>query len=152
MHCNSYLSEGMDKTYVLYSYAITAVIDKGLVRITNDNALKSVAAVQPLAFAERLIDLIQADYRRAYGKALAIDPLSFIVEIWGHMYFEYCLLEYSMLFRILFPFGLYNRFLRSCKVIDCGEWGRDPNRWLWDRLVPLRSWLGRRLAKAKTTN
>jgi len=142
----------MNKTYLLYGYAIAVVIDKGLVRITNDEALKSVAAVQPLVFAERLVDLIQADYRGAYGETLAIGRLSLIVEIVGHLYVEYCLLKYSMLFRIIFPFGLYNRFRRSCEVIDCGERRRDPNRWFWDRLVPLRGWLGKRLAKAKTTN
>ncbi|WP_353197103.1 hypothetical protein [Parapedobacter defluvii] len=142
----------MNKTYVLDGYAITVVIDKGLVRITNDEALKSVAADQPLTFAERLVDLIRADYQKVYGKTLAISRLSFIVEIDGHLYVEYCLLKYSMLFWVIFPFGLYNRFRRSCEVIDCGERGRDPNRWLWDRLVPLRGWLGRRLAKAKTTN
>ena len=133
---------------MLYGYPIKVLINKGLICITNDAALKYAAMLQPLAFAKQLVNWTQEDHQETYGETIAINNHSFIAEIWGHLYFEYCLLKYSAFGKFIFPFGLYRRFLRSCEVIDCGERGRDPNRRLWDKLVPIRGWLGRRLAKA----
>lgn len=128
----------MKRRYEVEGYWITVNMKQGLVGITNDNAFKHAVANQPIPSVTSLIGSIQADYSMLYGTALAIGQDSFAVEIWGHLYFEYFLLKYSKLMRIIFLFGLYNRFLRSCQVFDCGERGKDPNRWLWDRLARYR--------------
>ncbi|WP_353129785.1 hypothetical protein [Parapedobacter pyrenivorans] len=141
----------MEKQYVLYGVPVRVRMDEGLVGIVNDPALRRLLASQPKAATRALVSRIKADYETTYNRTLAIADTSFIVEIWGHLYFEYCLLKYSSLCRIIFPFGLYRRFLRSCEIIDCGEQGIDPNRRLWDKFSPLQAWLSRRMAKISFT-
>lgn len=128
----------MKQRYEVEGYWVTVDLNQGLVRITNDNAFKHAVAIHPIQSVISLIDSIQAGYSTLYGTALAIGQDSFAVEIWGHLYFEYFLLKYNKLLRIIFLFGLYNRFLNSCQVFDCGEQGKDPNRWLWDWLARYR--------------
>ncbi|RQP17178.1 MAG: hypothetical protein EAS52_09540 [Parapedobacter sp.] len=135
----------MERRYKVGGYEVIVELNEGLVRIVNNDAFKHAVAVQSTNSVASLIGSIQADYITGYGTSLAIGDNSFAVEIWGHLYFEYFLLKYNKLLRIIFLFGLYKRFLRSCQVFDCGEAGKDPNRWVWDRLARYRrtieSWL-----------
>lgn len=135
----------MKRRYEIDGYEVIVDIQEQLVCITNDNAFKFAIAAQPVRSVAYLISSLRADYTAAYGTALAIGDDSFAVEIWGHLYAEYCLLKYKRVLRLIFLFGLYDRFLRSCQVFDCGARGKDPNRWIWDRLARYRhkieSWL-----------
>lgn len=136
----------MEKMYVLQGYPLTVYFDEGLVRIVNDTSFKRFAVQEPLASARLLVSGIQSDYLSMFGERLRIADDSLAVEIMGHLYAEYYLLRYNRLLSFILPKSLYKRLRRSCEVIDCGEWEKDGNRWIWDRLVPIRGWLGRRLA------
>lgn len=136
----------MEKQYTLDGRSVHVVMEDGLVRIDNDISLRRALVKQPEAATRLLVAGIKADYEAVFGTRLGIGNDSFIVEIWGHLYFDHLLLKHRRILRVILAFGLYNRFVRSCAVIDCGERGKDPNRWLWDRLVPLRHMMGKRLA------
>lgn len=131
---------------MLYGLPVRIEIGDGMVHIVNDLSLRRVVVGQPLAATSALVGRIRADYQTTFDKELAITDDSFIVEIWGHLYCDYLLLKYSKILKVILMFGLYNRLYRSCRVIDCGEEGKDPNRWLFDKLVAFRIVLGRRLA------
>jgi hypothetical protein len=128
----------MKLRYEIDGHEVIVNIHEQLVCITNDDAFKNAIASRPVHSVAFLINSLRADYARIYGSVLAIGDDSFAVEIWGHLYAEYCLLKYKTVLRFVFPFGLYNRFLRSCRVFDCGARGKDPNRWVWDILARYR--------------
>lgn len=130
---------------MLYGLPVRVEIKDGMVHIVNDPSLRRVVVEQPSVATAALVDEIRADYKATFDKGLAIADNSFIVEIWGHLYCDYLLLKYTKMLKVILIFGLYDRLYRSCRVIDCGEGGKDPNRWLWDKLVVFRAMLGRRL-------
>lgn len=137
----------MKKQYLLYGLPVRIELGDGMVHIVNDPSLRRVVVGRPFQATSALVGGIRADYQATFNKELAIADDSFIVEIWGHLYCDYLLLKYSKLLKVILVFGLYNRLYRSCRVIDCGEDGKDPNRWLWDKLVVFQTMLGRRLSK-----
>lgn len=137
----------MEKQYRWKDHSITVEFEKGHIRVVNDGALKRAIEADPKATVSALINYIQEDYGSWLDESLNIPTDSFVLEIWGHVYFEYYLLKYSGLFKFLLPFGLYRRFRKSCAVIDCGEKGKDPNRWVWDCLATLWRGMGRWLPK-----
>lgn len=139
----------MEKQYFLEGVSVRVKIREGLVCIFNDQALKQAIAIHPEALTRALVKQIKTDYKARYGRDLAIPDDSFTVEIWGHLYADYFLLKYSGLMKSILPFGLYNRLRRSCEVIDCGEHGKDPNRWLWNTAAPCRRVLAKLLANAR---
>lgn len=123
--------------------------DEGLVGIINDEVFRRVVTGRPETVTKALFDQVQAHHQRAFGRAFEVRFDSFVVEIWGHLYAQYLLLKYRSVLKVVLLFGLYDRFYRSCEVIDCGERGRDPNRWVWDILVLFRKMLGRQLTKIR---
>lgn len=139
----------MEKQYTLDGVSVRVALVEGLVRIVNDLPFKQAVIDQPHGITTALVTEIKADYDAVFGKRLAIRDDSFVVEILGHLYFDYLLLRYRRILKFICAFGLYDRFCRSCKVIDCGERGKDPNRWIWDRLVPFRKILARRLGNVR---
>lgn len=130
---------------MLYGLPVRVEIGDGMVHIVNAPSLRRVVVEQPSVATAALVDRIRVDYEATFDKELAIADDSFIVEIWGHLYCDYLLLKYNKILKVVLVFGLYDRLYRSCRVIDCGEDGKDPNRWLWDKLVVFRTALGRRL-------
>ncbi len=133
----------MQKTIRLEGRELTVIFGQGVVRIENSEELLTYIGGNPGTRTRQLVEAIQAIYSQNYGSRLDIADNSFIVEIWGHTYFEYSMLRNERLGRFLFPFGLYRRLVDSCKVIDCGEARIDGNRWLWDLLsvfAPLIGW------------
>ncbi len=133
----------MQKTIRLEGRELTVIFGQSVVRIENNEELLTYIGGNPRTRTQQLVEAIQEIYSENYGSRLAITDNSFIVEIWGHTYFEYSMLRNERLGRFLFPFGLYRRLVDSCKVIDCGEAHIDGNRWLWDLLsvfVPLIGW------------
>lgn len=125
----------MEKRYDLYGFPVTVAFGAGLVRIHNDRFLKQAVDSDPVQSVAKLVQWVKADHAAYTGQDLAIGDDSVAVEIWGHLYFEYFLLKYRRLLRIILFFGLYGRLCRSCVVIDCGERGKDPNRRFWDYLA-----------------
>ncbi|MFB2120096.1 hypothetical protein [Parapedobacter sp. 2B3] len=139
----------MEKQYLLDGLPVQVTFADGLVRIVNDQPFKQAVTGQPEGNTTALVAKIKSDYKASFGNGLAIGDDSFVMEILGHLYFDYLLLRYKSLLRFICVFGLYDRFCRSCRVIDCGERGKDPNRWLWNKLVPFQKLLARRLGNVR---
>ncbi|MGV3763791.1 hypothetical protein [Parapedobacter sp.] len=139
----------MEKLCMVEGVPIRIDIEEGLVRITNDPSFRRTALGRAETPMGTLFDRVQVNHQQVFGRELTLDKESFIVEIWGHLYVHHLLLKYKRILKVVLVFGLYDRFFRSCEVIDCGERDKDPNRWLWDMLVPFRKILGRQLAKVR---
>lgn len=135
----------MEKQYTLGGFPVHVALKEGLVHIVNDGRFRQALVGRSERTTSILVALIKADHEVTFGRDLDIGDDSFAVEIWGHLYADYLLRKYSRLLRHVLVFGLYGRFRRSCEVIDCGERGKDPNRWLWNILMPFRKMLARRL-------
>lgn len=133
----------LDKRYDVFGFPVTVAFEAGLVRIRNDRFLRQSVDRHPERSVDALVRSVKADYAANAGRELAIGDDSFVVEIWGHLYADHFLVKYRRVLRIVFPFGLYGRFRRSCAVIDCGERGKDPNRRLWDYLARYRGLMAR---------
>lgn len=129
----------MKKHYLIRDNPVTVQVREGFVHITSNQSLTRAIRDRPTTAVAQLVSQIKEDYLHDFGKPLAITDDSFVVEIWGHFYFERFLLKYSKILRFILIFGLYKRLCRSCEVIDCGERGKDPNRRFWDKLAPFRS-------------
>lgn len=136
----------MERQYRLDGLAVSVEIRKGLVCIVNDESFRCMLDRQLQMATTTPVAGIRTDHQTLVGRDLAIPDDSIIVEIWGHVYADYLLLKYSRILKYLLIFGLYARLRRSCAVIDCGERGKDPNRWVWNKLTPFKKMLGRRLA------
>src|SRR3546814_12751164 len=121
----------MEKRYILGGRPVRVEIGVGLVRIVNDLPFRAAVVEQPEVTTTALVAGIKADYKVAVGRELAIRDEPFIVEIWGHLYFHYILLKYSKILKVIFIFGLYDKFCHSCVIIDCGENGKDHYQWIW---------------------
>lgn len=106
----------------------------GMVSIHNDDHLWRFLQTHARVRTQELVDWVQTQHEEAYGHRIRISDQSFVMEIWGHVYFEYFMLRNEKVGRILFPFGLYSRLVKSCEEVDCGESPIDHNRWLWDIL------------------
>ncbi|MFC3197469.1 hypothetical protein ACFOET_07575 [Parapedobacter deserti] len=137
----------MRKSYKLQDCSIEVGIKEGLIQITSDKCFRLAISRAPEQIASLLVGQVKADYYLHFGKALQVGDDSLIVEIWGHIYFEYFLQKYGRFLRIIFFGALYNRLCRSCEVIDCGEREKDPNRRIWDKLGPHRKRIARWLPK-----
>lgn len=135
----------MEKQYFLNDFQVHVAFADGIIRITNNRALKLAIQAHPEKSVDLLVRSIQEDYLLHNNKMLLVTSDSLVVEIWGHIYFEYFLLRYNKLLQFILIFGLYGRFRKSCEVIDCGELGKDPNRRLWDVLTPYRRTIAKRL-------
>ncbi len=132
----------MQKTLRLGGRELIVIFGQGVVRIESSEDLWDYIRENPPGRTKRLVKKIQEIYEGNFGSRLDISEKSFIMEIWGHLYFEFFLLRNPGIGRFMFPFGLYSRLVRSCEAIDCGEADIDGNRWLWDVLglfVPLLS-------------
>lgn len=109
-------------------------IDAGLVSIHCDAQLWQLVDRRKRSDFRVLVHAIYQSHRAQYGKELRISERSFLLEIYGHIYADYYLLRYARFFRALLPSRVYDRLLRSCEDIDCGDRQRDPNRIFWDIL------------------
>ncbi|SEL16963.1 hypothetical protein [Parapedobacter koreensis] len=137
----------MEKEYLIGDRVINVDIEEGMVHIINGEPLRNALIAKPGQSTVLLITQIKQDYVSRYGKPLVIGDNSFITEILGHLYIEYLLLKYRRLLQTALFFGLYKRLRQSCEVIDCGEAGKDPNRWFWDKLAPYGNRIARWLSK-----
>ncbi len=124
----------MQKKFKYQDGELFVAFGQGVVRIDNNERLWVYINTHPPEKTKALTGWIQQTYAEAFGGRLEISDHSLMMEIWGHIYFEYFLLRNERLGKFFFPFGLYERLVASCEAIDCGERGLDGNRWLWDLL------------------
>jgi hypothetical protein len=139
----------MKKQMLIDGHQLPVILRRNVVSIDNNPVLWSFINQNPLRNTQKLIDYIQADYQKIFGEKFPLSDNSFIMEIWGHMYFESFLVNYKKWGKVLFPFGLYQRFVKACDKIDCGVSKIDRNRWLWDFLAFLTPVVGRMIPKRR---
>jgi hypothetical protein len=133
----------MQRTFKYNKGEIEVAFAQGVVRVDNDRDLWEYIHFDPYKNTRILVTWMKQVYVNAFGEELRISDNSLAMEIWGHIYFEQFLLRHPTLGRFLFPFGLYQRLVTSCKAVDCGESSKDSNRWLWDFLGILTPIAGR---------
>jgi len=126
----------MDNVYQLGDHRIQVRMENGVIRIKNDIHLWQLFDRDVKQRTHCLIDRIKADYRFNFGKPLQIHAKSIAIEIWGHLYYEYLLLRICRLLHIDPSTKKVKRLLRPSTIIDCGEKGKDSNRFIWDISIP----------------
>lgn len=135
------------ETFTYEGGKFDVVFGEGIARIDNNDHLWAFINTNPGVKTRELVDWMKQVYSSAYGRELKISAHSFVMEIWGHIYFEHFLLRHEGFGRLLFPFGLYERLVKSCEDVDCGESKVDHNRWLWDLLGVFTPLVGRLIPK-----
>jgi hypothetical protein len=129
----------MKHVFVLNGYHIEVFFEEHSVHITNNHELWQLIGKDPIAATTALVQLIFKEFTTLHGREFEIHPDSLIVEIWGHVYFEYLALILGNLVRLKLITLVVDKLTSYCEVIDCGEKGYDNNRSLWDMLAPFIS-------------
>jgi len=124
----------MEKEYVLNGFIIKVNMEEGIVRIGNDTQLWGMLNNNRLVNSRLLVQQIADDYAACFGKPLEISAESLIVEIWGHVYIDYFSRSLNDWLKLQPVAALAEKIAGYCSVIDCGESGKDSNRFVWDML------------------
>lgn len=135
----------MQQTYQLYDTSIRVTFKENSVHITNDKELWQLMGQDKDQRTTELAALIRNDFKVLHNRDLNITTDSLVVEIWGHVYFEYWALAIDNLFKLKLISNLVDTAVQYSEIIDCGEEGFDNNRKLWDFLAPhknrIATWL-----------
>ena len=129
----------MKHVFTLNGYDIEVFFEEHSVHITNNQELWQLVGANPEASTTALVRLIFTEFDRLYGREFNIHPDSLIVEVWGHVYFEYIALILDNLIKMNLVTQVMDKLISYCEVIDCGEKGYDNNRSFWDMLAPFTS-------------
>jgi hypothetical protein len=129
----------MKHVFVLNGCPIEVFFQEHSVHITNNQELWKLVGANPKAATEALVGLIFTEFSELYDREFEIHPDSLIVEVWGHVYFEYMALILDNLVKLNLLTKVLDKLISYCEVIDCGEKGYDNNRSLWDMLAPFTS-------------
>ena len=126
----------MHKKYELAESLIQVKFQENSVHIVNDKELWQLLAEDIENRTTALAQEIRKDFSLQYKRELKITEDSLIVEIWGHVYFEYFALAIQNLINLKLIESIVSSAISYSELIDCGETGYDNNRWLWDILAP----------------
>lgn len=129
----------MKRVFVLNGCHIEVFFEEHSVHITNNQELWQLIESNTVAATEALVNHILIEFSRLHGREFEVHPDSLIVEIWGHVYFEYMVLILDNLVKLKLITLVVDKLISYCEVIDCGEKGYDNNRSLWDMLSPFAS-------------
>lgn len=121
--------------------AVVVQFENCSVHITNDKGLWTLLEEDIESRTTAFADWIKAQYQSFFQKELDITTDSLVVEIWGHVYFEYYILAVKELLKLKLIAGFLENILQASEVIDCGESGLDNNRKLWDMLAPHKAFI-----------
>lgn len=130
----------MKKNYTLNEHRLQVRFGDGAVHIRNDKALWDFVDEHPRESVALLVRYIKQEYLAHAGKELQVSDNSLLLEIWGHLYYEYYVLKLRRFLNFRCFDRLALKLVKPSKSIDCGEKGKDSNRWLWDmfaRYTPL---------------
>lgn len=112
-----------------------------VVHILNDQPLRAYLQQGP-GYAIEAARFFQQVYQNEYGESLAIGEDSLAIEIIGHVFVGNFSSKADTLFQ---KAGLkpLDDFVDSVQahtdIIDCGSKEMDSNRFVWDRLVPVKN-------------
>jgi hypothetical protein len=129
----------MKHVFALNGCHIEVFFEEHSVHITNNHELWRLIGKDPVAATTELVQLIFKEFATLHHREFEIHPDSLIVEIWGHVYFEYMTLILGNLVKLKLITQVMDKLISYCEVIDCGEKGYDNNRSLWDMLAPFIS-------------
>jgi len=132
-------------------HCIGVCFDAGIVHIINDAALQSLLQQDAETHADLLAEAITTAYRACYREELAISHDSLVVEIWGHVYAGRLADALARLLPVNLLEQLAEKVSGYCAVIDCGEAGKDTNRFFWDLLAPFKRPMAKLLPSGKST-
>ena len=118
---------------------IEVFFEEHSIHIVNNQELWQLIGTAPEATTTALVKFIFVEFARLYNREFDVHPDSLIVEIWGHVYFEYMALILGNLVKLKLITLVMDKLIAYCEVIDCGERGYDNNRSLWDMLAPFTS-------------
>lgn len=104
----------------------------GVVSIQNDDALTRILKEQ--AGAEAVAKAAKTLYEKQFGQKLDIATGSLHTEILGHVYPDRIMKVLDQLKLPAFADKGIEKVLERTAVIDCGESGKDSNRFIWDLL------------------
>ncbi|MER1985871.1 MAG: hypothetical protein ABS948_08275 [Solibacillus sp.] len=116
------------------SYTLAVAYEQGVVRINNDAVLKQLLDTESQS-SMLAAKAIKAMYKSKMDETLDISDTSLAIEILGHVYPDRI---GKAIKNIPLPALLKNsidKVLERTTVIDCGESGKDSNRWVWDALA-----------------
>lgn len=137
----------MKKEYYIEGYTILVSFEPKMIHIINDIQLEKLLSENLVKNAMQLVTLIKKDYIEEYHRDLQVSDSSMLIEIWGHVYFEY----FTVLLTRIFPTDITDKIaewvIGHCAVIDSGEKYEDTDRKFWDILVPFRDMIGELLSK-----
>lgn len=137
----------MEQHFLVRGNSIKVQLEKGAVHITNDKELWGLLNEQTEAGTDDLINLLKAAYKDLFGQSLDISDASLAVEIWGHVYFEYFALIFEQLVSLGVVKQMADKITTYCEIIDCGETGKDGNRFFWDMAAPFKKQIARMLPR-----
>ena len=137
----------MEKKYELFGSLIQISFQENSVHIVNDKELWQLLSADIENRTAALAHNIRNDFEETYKRALEISEDALVVEIWGHVYFEYFALAIQNLFKLKLIERMVESAVTYSELIDCGEKGYDNNRWLWDMLAPHKTMIAGWLPK-----
>ena len=126
----------MEKKYELFGSLIQVSFQENSVHIVNDKELWQLLSEDIENRTAALAHNIRNDFEHTYKRPLEISEDALVVEIWGHVYFEYFALAIGNLVQLKLIEQLVDTMVKYSDVIDCGEPGYDSNRKVWDLLAP----------------
>lgn len=128
----------MKKEYRIINYLIRVSFNPKIIHIINDKELECLLSENLEGGTQELVKLIKEDYFKEYHEALRISDDSMMIEIWGHIYFEY----FTVLATRIFPWEIADKIagwvIERCEVIDSGEEEVDIDRKFWSSLIPFK--------------
>lgn len=124
----------MKKVYTINNCQVNVTFGNGTVHIYNDKAFWECVQHDPKGTVAELVNKIKTAYLHHKGQTLRISDRSLVVEIWGHLYYEYYVLRLRRMLNANWFDRLSIKLLKPSESIDCGEQGKDSNRWIWDVL------------------
>ncbi|TCD10430.1 hypothetical protein EZ449_08755 [Pedobacter frigidisoli] len=125
----------MDKIYELAGCRLKVSLDDGLVRVYSNAELWGFLKGNASLRFDLLVETIKKDYLLTFKKPLDISNNSLILEILVHVYCDYIGLLFNKMVKIKPIQILVSKLLKRAEVVDCGEQGKDSNRWVWDFLA-----------------
>ncbi|MFD0940576.1 hypothetical protein [Pedobacter boryungensis] len=129
----------MEKIYELNDCKLVVFFENKLIRIKRPKALQKFLTTDIEQRSEVLVNSIKTDYLSYFGKELAIDNDSFIIEIWAHAYASYFAKAMKNLISLKLVEEAADFIINRSDIIDCGESDVDSNRKFWDVLAKFKS-------------
>lgn len=128
----------MEQHFLVRGNSIKVQLEQGALHIANDKELWGLLNEETEAATDDFILLVKAEYKRLFNQTLNISDASLAVEIWGHVYFEYFALIFEKMVNMNLIKQMTHKITDYCEIIDCGESGKDSNRFFWDMVAPFK--------------